>query len=1290
MEQKSSLGQQKKKFKRKLKVTLKSKKSKKNIIKRSNDSEKLNPVCLCSPNFKTREDKDKQLSDLNLDILDVDKGRGPVQKRADLVQTNCPTYDSLLHQRPTNQTLDCHKQANYVIDRLGNDISSTPTRRSTQTKNINSVVNNTKSRQLKREKMNALVVRPNKAVSTRITNPLLPSESHRQSLPPPTIQRPNRGELYFKCFDQLVQAYDKLPGEFGDDSSSHDETTNYGNVALARVRRFGYESGSSKIGARPLANQTVCRDRFMDKVLAPQQRDLGDRYIPPLSSPHTVTPTVRDKDESLHIVQGKVSEQQPVTAANNSRRAGTLRDYSSTCISAFRERTKVPEISPLKTKHMDSRIYHKDDVNAEEFKEGRNLMGSSGEGKGQSDDFEEYKVDFNMIGSKNSKIWQKRQQRAAEQKLKCNMPRFQASTWPVRIGLPSHVDVSLPVPKPTQDKQVDDIVFPPFSLLPGCKKRQQTHRGNDIRNSKSSSELTSSLQPGGLVDTIMAEADHGIRLGRASRKKSKKRRLVTKTLRVNLGLGQGPRVDSVVRHVQQECQVKGYEILRRLQRVDFREHCHVSLANNRNNPRFSPVEITVYRKPCAEFTSSLMTMEGGRDDKRYSHRQVVIIPPHANLVMLLHRFQTDLWCYQVTEHCPWPTLSQLISSARGSGVRPRKGLREEQCKIIFRQVTLGLCHLHSHGVLHGDINCTNVLVTDDLQVKLTAYGPCCQRMMAASRCIRNHCNMKGEHFDAYTPPELLNKREVWKRTSDIWCLGVTLLNMLLGHVPPEVTAVIRLNFSAKNVSKYNLASLGYQVTLLLDNILHVRPNSRPNVWQVLNHAWLADGSRYVNRIQPREAKVHVKRTDGKSFPLPKRVSKSSADPADFYMMETDTTSHSTSPEVPGAATTPPQRETAERGKDEDMPSQTKTADVINNIVHNKTPRDQLAGFKDISVTMKYKNVSEDDENYGACQKSKRSDCDPEKSNSAECKTCPLLAISNGSDQIEQCSISNESFVSSDSFNFWKNAWTPRDEVCVDTDEMTCLDQNSGSHSSLCSAEFEDDEKTGDRVDGGRQANLAYHAGQDNPACCTEKAQEVNVRENVDLSFEGAKRWERCELLRWAPDNHIGDGCREGGCCEWENKGIGSISSNDSSSDNFRPQRHDSNNACAAMPLCFENEINDETGGRFRDKYLSGGDALPDKDVNRSDLIGKVRDGSFENDLHVDLGVETRRGIENGSGTLLNRSEQSEMMPGEVGVVRLMKKPPPFPGPQALRKCWSLTKKEPGRLCRAVLNSNKRL
>lgn len=94
---------------------------------------------------------------------------------------------------------------------------------------------------------------------------------------------------------------------------------------------------------------------------------------------------------------------------------------------------------------------------------------------------------------------------------------------------------------------------------------------------------------------------------------------------------------------------------------------------------------------------------------------------------------------------------------------------------ITIQVCFGLEYAHDHGITHQDINPNNIFVQSDGQVKIIDFGLACH-----TGCVDTNFLFPGTLF--YISPEQI-KGEPADERSDIYFLGMTVYEMITGHMP---------------------------------------------------------------------------------------------------------------------------------------------------------------------------------------------------------------------------------------------------------------------------------------------------------------------------------------------------------------------------------------------------------------------------------------------------------------------------------------------------------------------------
>ncbi|KAF2309139.1 hypothetical protein GH714_000785 [Hevea brasiliensis] len=106
---------------------------------------------------------------------------------------------------------------------------------------------------------------------------------------------------------------------------------------------------------------------------------------------------------------------------------------------------------------------------------------------------------------------------------------------------------------------------------------------------------------------------------------------------------------------------------------------------------------------------------------------------------------------------------------------------EAKLAHVARQVLNGLNYLHSHKIIHRDIKPSNLLVKNGMEVKIADFGvsKIMHRTLDACNSYVGTCAyMSPERFDPDTYGGNYNGY-----AADIWSLGLTLLELYLGHFP---------------------------------------------------------------------------------------------------------------------------------------------------------------------------------------------------------------------------------------------------------------------------------------------------------------------------------------------------------------------------------------------------------------------------------------------------------------------------------------------------------------------------
>lgn len=120
---------------------------------------------------------------------------------------------------------------------------------------------------------------------------------------------------------------------------------------------------------------------------------------------------------------------------------------------------------------------------------------------------------------------------------------------------------------------------------------------------------------------------------------------------------------------------------------------------------------------------------------------------------------------------------------------------------IARQIGLGLAEAHSHGIVHRDIKPSNIIVTRQGVPKIVDFG--------LARAIQNADSTASTTLSgtfAYMSPEQALGKPLDQRT-DLWSLGVVLVEMLTGRLPFEGRGAPAVLYAVAHAAPAHLSEL---------------------------------------------------------------------------------------------------------------------------------------------------------------------------------------------------------------------------------------------------------------------------------------------------------------------------------------------------------------------------------------------------------------------------------------------------------------------------------------------------
>ena len=237
---------------------------------------------------------------------------------------------------------------------------------------------------------------------------------------------------------------------------------------------------------------------------------------------------------------------------------------------------------------------------------------------------------------------------------------------------------------------------------------------------------------------------------------------------------------------------------------------------------------------------------------------------HPNIVIIFgFRSDPEIGSYIIMEYVDGITLNKIIKQA---GV-----MSHEEAIPTFKQLLKAVSYAHKKNLIHRDIKPSNVMLTNDNIVKLTDFGLAKNLEQDKELTLTGGAAI-GTLF--YMPPEQIRNSTSVDYRSDIYSLGITLYEMLVGQTPfadndslySIQTAIIQETPPAPNKVRSNIPqSLSEIVMKSIDKIPKNRYQSVDEMLDAIDSYQVYKDTETVRIVNPKNKKIVW------SKPMPKVV-----------------------------------------------------------------------------------------------------------------------------------------------------------------------------------------------------------------------------------------------------------------------------------------------------------------------------------------------------------------------------------------------------------------------------------
>ncbi|GAB0100785.1 Non-specific serine/threonine protein kinase [Sergentomyia squamirostris] len=219
--------------------------------------------------------------------------------------------------------------------------------------------------------------------------------------------------------------------------------------------------------------------------------------------------------------------------------------------------------------------------------------------------------------------------------------------------------------------------------------------------------------------------------------------------------------------------------------------------------------------------------------KTFREISVLKLLRHPHITRLYEVMESKTMIYLVTEHAArGEVFDHLVANQR---------MTEEEAARVFAQILSAVDYCHRKGVVHRDLKAENVLLDNDMNIKLADFG--FSNTFTEGIPLSTWCGSP-----PYAAPEVFQGLEYDGPKADIWSLGVVLYVLVCGALPFDGATLHDLR-SVVVAGKFRIPFFMSQACEdLIRHMLLVQPERRYTLKQIARHPWMSQWTVMIEEV----------------------------------------------------------------------------------------------------------------------------------------------------------------------------------------------------------------------------------------------------------------------------------------------------------------------------------------------------------------------------------------------------------------------------------------------------------